>query len=387
MPSLRQLYLLLSTSWITNLISTQTSFDLTTTTCFDTAKTLNDYTYCHYTHVVDSSYTSESYIAAQPTPDQRKAWSTVVSSLLNTDGNCTAIAIPDTLKGVYHVVELTEPSGQSFCIFSEIYTDGGGNDDYKKGWGLLVVPSTRRAVSRLVHISAPFPQSAIGTVSQATAVFQGIGAKSLYIPGRNRKAFPVPTSCIPSTAKTTYYKTDSVHDNNEMFLDTSIQIINWQDANGGCPSDTCAYIQFMGKGKSACSGLEVFLSVGLEDNSSGWYTKHFNYPAQRIKNNLVRVFKNWRFGLPSNIQCSLVGTENIIGRLLNGVDASKVCTDAASAENTAGEFVQLEQGPNIRTAQYHDGMVKALSSSFSANCAEGMDSDLVTGLCVEQSRY
>ncbi|KAF8634781.1 hypothetical protein AX17_004111, partial [Amanita inopinata Kibby_2008] len=127
-----------------------------------------------------------------------------------------------------------------------------GRDEYKKGWGFLAVPSTCAAVSRHVHILAPHPLYDRGTEIQAATVFQDIGAKSLYIPGRIQLAFPEPTSCIPPTTGSMYYKTDPAHDKSELFFDTPKRLIGWQNVNGGCLSSACAYIQFHGKNGSTC---------------------------------------------------------------------------------------------------------------------------------------
>ncbi|PFH48356.1 hypothetical protein AMATHDRAFT_5852 [Amanita thiersii Skay4041] len=258
---------------------------------------------------------------------------------------------------------------QSFCIFSEIY-EGGDGGNYKKGWGILVVPSTRAAVSRFVHLSAPFPQAGINTVPQATAVFTGIGAKSLFIPGRNRNAYNKRSKCTVNPA---YNKTSSVHDNNETFLNTTVQIRNWQNANGGCPPTSCAHIQFMGKGKS-CPSDEVFISAGIND-SSGWYGKNPNYSGRRIRDNLRMKYPKSNFSLPSDSSCDLIGSKNIVGRLLNGVDVSKVCTEAASPANTKGEFVQLETSPRMRKKEYYEGWVEVFNQSFPPVNAAGMDID------------
>ncbi|PFH48357.1 hypothetical protein AMATHDRAFT_150027 [Amanita thiersii Skay4041] len=388
MPSLKQLLLLLSTSWLSNCFSNSTPPDPNTLpsagpTCFDTAKTLDEYTFCNWKHVVlPEAWTSQSYAAAQPTPDQREAWSIAVASLLNTDKNCTSIVLPHALKDIYHIVELTEPSNQSFCIFSEIYRGNNGTDhNYKKGWGLLVVPSTREAVSRFVHLSAPFPQASINSTEQATAVFKGIGAKSLYISGRNHRTFMQPSTCIMSTSNTTYYKTDAAHDNNELFLDTSIQIMNWQKVNGGCAAASCAYIEVLGKAESSCKDDEVFISAGI-DNGSGWYTRHQDYPGRRIRDNLAKKYPKWKFSLPSDSTCDFVGTKDIIGRMLNGVNVSRVCTQDASPGNTKGEFVQLEESPTMRQSKYHQVWIDVLRESFTPVCADGMDVDEIN-MCIE----
>ncbi|PFH48353.1 hypothetical protein AMATHDRAFT_87139 [Amanita thiersii Skay4041] len=373
----------------------------------------------------------KSYAAAQPSPDQHYAWSSTVSSILYTDKNCSSIVVPDVLKGIYRVFEFKDQaSKQSFCIFSEI---SKGNDEekyhnYEKGWGLLVVPSTRAAVSCFVHLSAPFPQAGINTVSQATAAFTGIGAKSLFIPGRNRNAYNKRSKCTVNPA---YNKTSSVHDN----------IRNWQNRNGGCLPASCAHIQFMGKGASydsdeqerrrarvpvtshadsidsiriatdSTSSMHRLMRTPLSclvlactrvynlspnyshfsrllrnaesstnqiltiSNSSGWYGKNPNYSGRRIRDNLRKKCPDWKLSLPSDSSCNLIGSNNIVGRLLNGVDVSKVCTEPASPDKKKGEFAQLESSPNMRGKDRHEIWVEVLKQSCPAVNAAGMDID------------
>ncbi|PFH48784.1 hypothetical protein AMATHDRAFT_64610 [Amanita thiersii Skay4041] len=375
---------LLSSSWVANLIPTQIPFPSNTPTanqCFSTAKTLGDIVACHRGYVV-RTYTQETYDAAQPTDEQRNAWSIAVSSILNTDGNCTAVgdALPDPLKDIYNVFELTESSG-SFCVLAEQVAEG--DKTYQKGWGLMVVPSTRGAVSRHVHIAAPFPRFALQTEEQSTVIFKGVGAKSLFIPGRQFRSYPQQSLCILSTATTTYYKTDPVHDKDELFFDTYQQIINWQNANGGCPSASCAYVSLSGKGASSCKLDQVFISAGLSE-STGWYTEHEDYPAKRIQSNLVDEFPFWKISLPSDSNCDLVATKNIVGRMINGVNASDVCSEAASPESTLGQFVHIEQSMISRYKEFYSRWANAILKSFDPTCESGMVEDGATGLCVKK---
>ncbi|PFH46219.1 hypothetical protein AMATHDRAFT_70297 [Amanita thiersii Skay4041] len=384
MVSWKQFHLLLSTSSLSTFLPSQVAIDssLARPGCFGGATTLNDVINCHLLYVVQANYTQQDYNAAQPTDAQRAAWSVTVSSLLKTDGNCTAVAssLPTALKGIYNVFELKEPapSSASFCVLAENVSDS--DREYKKGWGIMVVPSTRSAVSRYVHLSALRPRFALETQQQAVTVFQGIGAKSLYIPGRLWLVYPTPTSCV--TGKV-HFITDPTYDQHEMFFDTQSQIINWQTANGGCPSSTCAYVQFNSKGVKVNQQYQVDISVGL-DNSTGWYTKHNDYPAKRIKLNLGKQFPSWKIALPSDSTGAVTATDNIEGRLINGVDAAHVCTKPASPDNTTGKFVHLGESTESRIPSTFDKWVKAFIASFGTTCAKGMVTDSKWGLCVKK---
>ena len=108
------------------------------------------------------SYTPRTYQLAQPTADQRMDWKVAVKSLLEVDGNCAVTSLPHSLQGLYEI----EPF-QDYCVIYETSTQCG---TYLKGWGLMVVPAFRVAVSRSVHISAPHPGYDLGTVEQAAYV-------------------------------------------------------------------------------------------------------------------------------------------------------------------------------------------------------------------------
>ena len=156
------------------------------------------------------SYTPLTYTLAQPTPNQRKDWKIAVESLLEVNGNCSATSLPLSLQGLYDI----EPF-KDYCVLYETSSQSG---TYLKGWGFMVVPAFRVAVSRSVHISAPHPGYDLGTVEQAAFVFEKTGSKSLLVPGRTRTAFLKPSDCIvPVSAGQDYYMTDPAHNNVRSF--------------------------------------------------------------------------------------------------------------------------------------------------------------------------
>ena len=175
------------------------------------SKTLERLTECLEEFIVPRGfYDRVSYNAAQPDISQRAAWSSVISSLLHIDGNCSSIQVPDSLKGIYDVVTFTENTGASFCVFFELTADCHA---YRKGWGAMIVPARREAVSRDVHISAPHPGFDVGTPAQAAYIFKATGSKSLLIAGRTRTAFLNPSPCISTGSLSGYYETDPAHNN------------------------------------------------------------------------------------------------------------------------------------------------------------------------------
>ena len=137
-------------------------------------------------------------------------WKEAVKALLDVDGNCSTTSLPLSLQGLYVI----EPF-KDYCVLYETITQCG---TYLKGWGFMVVPAFRVAISRSVHISAPHPRYDLGTVEQAASVFGNTGAKSLLVPGRTRTAFLKSSDCIvPVSPMQDYYMTDPAHNNVRFF--------------------------------------------------------------------------------------------------------------------------------------------------------------------------
>ena len=185
-----------------NFFSTQT----TMITCLTTSRTLEDLVICLAEFTVPTgTYDATTYASAQPSTSELAAWTTVIASLLEVDGNCSSVS-PTGLTGFYTVSLFTESvtDGRSFCILSESNSNSGY---YVRGWGLVAVPATRAAVSRNIHFSAPHPINDSRTPEQAAGLFKRTGAKSLVITGRQRDAYKIASSCQGD-----YFKTDAAHD-------------------------------------------------------------------------------------------------------------------------------------------------------------------------------
>ncbi|KAG6916881.1 hypothetical protein DXG01_004790 [Tephrocybe rancida] len=320
--------------------------------CFDTYTVFKDI------------YTEQTYKEAQPTSSERAAWLSTITSLLDVDGNCLTTVVPPILKDIYRISQFNEASGASYCILSEITAYG---IEYGKGWGIFITPATRAAVSRQIHLSAPHPSFDSGTPQQAGALFKSTGAKSLLIAGRSRLSFRIPSPCVPSTPKTTYYITDPAHDKGEPFYDASRSIYKWQSDNGGCPTESCAFVQFHAKGPSTCRTDQIFVSAGLGGNdapSKAWYLDDVSRPAKRLTTQLRSAFPAWNVSTPTDSPCLLTATKNIVGRFLNGVDDGHVCTTNANASRVTGLFVHIEQSKISLAPEAHGAWTTALVDTF-----------------------
>ena len=184
--------------------------------CLDStlSPTLADLVTCFEKYTVPPDfYNATTYAAAQPTSSQRAAWSNITHSLLdlstgpNPPNTCTSLPLPSSIQDLYTLSSYTDTKTSTpYCVLSETYSTAGV---YNKGWGLVIVPATRSALQRHLHISAPHPVFDTGTPAQAAALFAAAGAKSLAIPGRHRKASLSLTSCVKGKD---YPETDSTHD-------------------------------------------------------------------------------------------------------------------------------------------------------------------------------
>ncbi|KAJ7106442.1 hypothetical protein C8R43DRAFT_210629 [Mycena crocata] len=314
--------------------------------------------------VSEGYYSEETYTAAQPNIDELRGWEDLVLSLLSVDGNCTSIVVPASISGIYSVTLFTDPPGSQFCVASETTSVDGV---YAKGWGLMAVPATRHAILRDIHLSAPHPAYDLLTPQQAGVLFKSTRARSLLIPGRVRTANLTPSDCvIPASSSTIYYKTDPAHDVAEPFFSASKTIRTWQQANGGCPAQSCAFIQLHGKGASSCPADTMFLSsgIGRSTSSVAWYTDTVDRPIKRLQKELLAAFPTWNVSLPSDSACSLTATDNVFGRLVNGIAERLVCTQASTADLATGEFIHIEQAIVSRGSAVYAGWTAALLAAF-----------------------
>ncbi|KAF7293867.1 hypothetical protein HMN09_01182800 [Mycena chlorophos] len=343
--------------------------------CLHNSSTLETLVACFDNYTVPYDfYTAETYAEAQPLADQLHDWTTLIDSVLSVDGSCSSIPIPPSIAEIYSLSLFSDTSGPGaqYCVLSELYSLDGA---YARGWGLFVVPATAQGVQRDVHLAAPHPQYDLFTPEQAGALFKAVGARSLLIAGRQRTAYALPSDCVvPTSNITVYYKTDPAHDTDEPFFPASLAIHAWQETHGGgCPAASCAFIQLHGKSASTCPTDTAFLSAGLgrDPASREWYTSPTSQPVKRLKPALIDAFasvnSSFTFSLPSDSSCSLVATDNVFGRFLNGVPAADVCTQSASAERAKGEFVHVEQAIVLREPGgegIYEAWAQALKEAF-----------------------
>jgi hypothetical protein len=121
-----------------------------------------------------------------------------------------------------------------------------------------------------------------------------------------------------------------------MFHATNVAL---NDYYGGAPWYA---IQWHGMAASTCPTTEVYPSHGR---------KVTPLPSDKIsvlRDNLLVAHPAWKVDLPGSNVCGLNGTENVQGRLFNGVAPADLCSKYASSYT--GKFVHIEQDPGFRNA-------------------------------------
>ncbi|KAG5651064.1 hypothetical protein H0H81_009999 [Sphagnurus paluster] len=174
-------------------------------------------------------------------------------------------------------------------------------------------------IRRPIHISAPHPSFDLGTPYQAAALFKSTMAKSLLIAGRHRYASNMVSGCVRSpNPEKPYYVTDPTH-------------------NKACYSTVyfSETIDKLSRTNPSMMPLALFSSGKEGDNESkSWYTDDVDRPIKRLKSNLRRAFPEWNVSLPTDSQCHLIATKNVVARFLNGIPDEQVCTKNSDPHNT-----------------------------------------------------
>lgn len=115
--------------------------------------------------------------------------------------------------------------------------------------------------------------------------------------------------------------------------------------------------------------------------NSSWYTDILDSPVRRVKSQFEIAFgPAWEISLPSDNSCVLTATQNVCGRLLNGVSESSVCS--LSSSTASGEFIHIEQNSAAREDSNYSRWNAALNAAFASTCNAGMSISPVTSLCV-----
>lgn len=281
--------------------------------------TLDSLVTCVRTQMPQSG--SNGYVA--PTPTQRADWRTVVNQMLQ--GSCD-FPVPGSLNGIARVSTFTDTgNGRSYCLLMEVL-DRNGNGFVDHGFGTFIVynNATRQLSHQAVH---PIADST--TETQAVTVFKDTASRSFVMAGAHRDANAAASTCRPS-----HPESDASHNSNTMVQATNEALLAYYGATPWFA------IQWHGMAASTCPNTNVYPSHGRDVTPA---------PTDKIavlRGNLRVHHPTWDVDLPGSGSCGLNATENVQGRLLNGVAADSVCSTEASTYTQ--KFVHIEQDPNFR---------------------------------------
>lgn len=284
-----------------------------------TSTTLESLATCIRTQMPQNG--SNGYVA--PTSTQRADWRTVVNQMLQ--GACD-FAVPGSLNGVAQVRTFADTSnGRNYCVLMEVL-DRNANGFVDHGFGTVIVYNG--ATPQLSH-QAVHPIADSTTEIQAVTVFKGTDSRSYVMAGAHRDANSAPSTCLRS-----HPESDASHDSNTMAQATNEELLAYYGATPWFA------IQWHGMAASTCANTDVYPSHGRDVTPA---------PTDKIavlRGNVLVHHPTWDVDLPGSGSCILNATENVQGRLLNGVAAESVCGTAGSSYTQ--KFIHIEQDPNFR---------------------------------------
>ena len=262
-----------------------------------------------------------------PTATTQSYWRDVVGQML--DGYCDSITLPISLTGVYSVSKRTY-EGKGYCVLMEVLDqDDSGKVD--RGWGTFIV---NMHPCREVSIQIAHPKYDLNTAMQGIGVFKGTNSRSFLMAGAHRNA-----NTTTSTCQSSYKQADVAHNVENLFQPTVQELLEFYGGTGG----NFVAIQFHGMGTSACPGVDVYLTHGLTTPPGA------DGKILDLKSNLKKYNPTWTVTVPGDSpSCTLHGSTNVQGRLLNNVAAGAVCTTATSSYSS--RFIHIEQKISFRDA-------------------------------------
>jgi hypothetical protein len=262
---------------------------------------------------------SDGYVA--PSSQQRNDYGNVVNQMLN--GQCGS-TLPSSLSSNLQRRTFTDSqNGKSYCLLIET-KDGDGDGYVDKGWGTFIVDNS--AVREISHQS-PHPIYDGDTANQAIGLFKSTDARSFLMCGAHRHANGTTGGCQSS-----YGAADCAHNKANMFTVANQEL----DAFYG--SNPWTAIQWHGMSAATCGNVSAYLSQGFNAT-----------PAASSKLGLLKQMiaddqPNWDVRDPGDGGCSLNATDNIQGRILNGVSYGSACSTAAGSP-AGDKFLHIEQKP------------------------------------------
>lgn len=261
-------------------------------------------------------------------------WYSIVKQMLAgyPPGDTT---LPLSLSGIYSLTNFIDmDNNQTYWVLIE--TGDMDNDGVvDKGWGTFILnPEATRELS--IQVTHPIYDS--GTMLQGISVFKETNSRTFFLAGTHRYANIAPSNCQPS-----YGQADVAHNTNTLLYTTAEVLLEFYNATieSSIRQDSFTVIQFHGMASDSCPGIDVYLTYGIRAPPT---------KGERILNLQMNLQKNntdWVVAVPNDSPpCRLSGGSNIIGRLLNNVEAVNVCN--VSASGYSEKFIHIEQKLDYR---------------------------------------
>jgi hypothetical protein len=195
------------------------------------------------------------------------------------------------------------------------------------GFGTFLVYSnaTRQLSHQAVH-----PIFDGNTDIQAVTLFKDTDSRSFLMAGAHRNANSAASACLPDERES-----DPSHNVNTMVQATNEELLAYYGAASWFA------IQWHGMDAKRCKTTDVHLSHGLNVHAP---TDKIVVLRDKLRHNSNT--SNWHVSLAGS-RCKRNGTENMQGRLINGVAAERVCCTPASS--ITQKFIHIEQHMEFRT--------------------------------------
>ncbi len=259
-------------------------------------------------------------------------WRGVVREML--EGRCDGIQLPASLQIAYVVRTFTDADdARGYCVLMEVF-DETGSGYVSRGWGTFIINAT---ATRELNLQISHPIADAATEDEGIGVFKGTQARSFLMAGTHRRANRAASLCQGSAG---YLEADVAHNLANLFQPAVQEVAAYYAARG---TDFTG-IQFHGHVVTTCPGIDVYLTYGMNVKPA------LGDSLVTLQRNLQAQHPTWEIAVPDpdNPPCSLHGSLNVQGRLLNGVPPDLCCTQAASAYS--GRFIHIEQKSGFRDA-------------------------------------
>lgn len=265
-----------------------------------------------------------------PNSVQQGDMQTVVRRMLG--GEC-GFPLPASLANNMAIRTVSDTSNsREYCVLMEVAsTVMPGYVD--KGWGTFI---TYAQATREISHHAAHPKYSTKTTGtsgdsfterEAIRIFKLTDSRSFLMAGARRSA-----NHVSSTCQSKAWMSDVTHDVGNLFFPANQAL----QAFYGTRDWTA--IQWHGKAAATCTN-DMFLSNGLNQAPPAGSKVHALHAA------IQAVMPAWTVEMPGASTCTLTGTTNVEGRLLNGVAPANVCK--TSAKSATQKFIHIEQTTSI----------------------------------------